>query len=145
MRSTSRTRFEKYPIWHDLEKKEFTGFLPRIKALIQIYPDKIKTPLDVAVEVKDKRKEISVNELPTEYPTCDIGTKTVDDYAKIIGKAKSIVISGPMGVYENKEFSLVSKIDEAITRNITILARACCPSLLFVFSLRTVLFCSEYY
>jgi phosphoglycerate kinase len=92
-----------------LEKKELTGFLSGIKALIQKYPDKIKTPLDMAVEVKGKRKEISVNELPTEYPTYDVGTKTVDEYAKIIRKAKSIVISGPMGVYENKEFSFGTK------------------------------------
>jgi phosphoglycerate kinase len=92
-----------------LEKKELMSFLPGIKALIQKYPDRIKTPLDMAVEVKVKRKEISVDELPTEYPTYDIGAKTVDDYAKIIRKAKSIVISGPMGVYENKEFSFGTK------------------------------------
>jgi phosphoglycerate kinase len=92
-----------------LEKKELMSFLPGIKALIQKYPDRIKTPLDMAVEVKGKRKEISVDELPTEYPTYDIGAKTVDDYAKIIRKAKSIVISGPMGVYENKEFSFGTK------------------------------------
>jgi phosphoglycerate kinase len=92
-----------------LEKKELMSFLPGIKALIQKYPDRIKTPLDMAVEAKGKRKEISVDELPTEYPTYDIGAKTVDDYAKIIRKAKSIVISGPMGVYENKEFSFGTK------------------------------------
>lgn len=92
-----------------LEKKELMSFLPGIKALIQKYPDKIKSPLDMAFEVKGKRKEISVDELPTEYPTYDIGAKTVDDYAKIIRKAKSIVISGPMGVYENKEFSFGTK------------------------------------
>jgi phosphoglycerate kinase len=92
-----------------LKSKELTGFLPGIKALIQKYPDKIKTPLDLAVEVKDKRKEISLNELPTEYSTYDIGKKTVEEYTNIIRKAKSIVISGPMGVYENKEFSFGTK------------------------------------
>lgn len=92
-----------------LEKKELMSFLPGIKALIQKYPNRIKSPLDMAVEVKGKRKEISVDELPTEYPTYDIGAKTVDDYAKIIRKAKSIVISGPMGVHENKEFSFGTK------------------------------------
>jgi phosphoglycerate kinase len=92
-----------------LEKKELTGFLLGIGALIQKYPDKIKTPQDLAVEVCGKRKEISVKELPTEYSTYDIGKKTVGDYAKIIGQAKSIVISGPMGVYENKEFSFGTK------------------------------------
>ena len=92
-----------------LEKKELMNLLPGIKALIQEYPDKIKTPQDLAVEVYGKRKEISVNDLPTEYPTYDIGTKTVDDYTKTIRKAKSIVISGPMGVYENKKFSFGTK------------------------------------
>jgi phosphoglycerate kinase len=92
-----------------LESKELTGFLPGIKALIQKYPDKIKTPLDLAVEVKGKRKEISLSELPTEYSTYDIGKKTVEEYTNIIRKAKSIVISGPMGVYENKEFSFGTK------------------------------------
>ncbi len=92
-----------------LVKKELMGFLPGMKMLIQKYPDKIKTPLDMAVEVKGKRKEIPVSELPTEYPTYDIGTKTVEEYMEIIRRAKSIVISGPMGVYENKEFSFGTK------------------------------------
>jgi phosphoglycerate kinase len=92
-----------------LKKKELMSFFPGIKALIQKYPEKIKTPLDVAVDVKGKRKEISVNELPTEYATYDIGTKTVEEYTKIIRKARSIVISGPMGVYENREFSFGTK------------------------------------
>jgi phosphoglycerate kinase len=92
-----------------LEKKKFMSFLPGIKALIQKYPDRIKTPLDLALEVGGKRKEMLVSELPTEYPAYDIGTKTVGDYAKIIREARSIVISGPMGVYENKEFSFGTK------------------------------------
>jgi phosphoglycerate kinase len=88
-----------------LEKKELTGFLPGIKALIQRYPERIKTPQDLVVDVNGERKEISVKELPTGYSTYDIGAGTVDEYTNIIRKAKSIVISGPMGVYENKEFS----------------------------------------
>ena len=92
-----------------LKKKELMSFLPGIKALIQKYPNRIRTPLDVAVEMGGKRKEMLVNQLPTEYSTYDIGTKTVDDYAKIIRNARSIVISGPMGVYENKEFNFGTK------------------------------------
>jgi phosphoglycerate kinase len=92
-----------------LQEKELTGLMPGIKTLMQKYPDEIKTPEDVAVEVSGKRKEISVNELPTKYSMFDIGAKTVEDYAKIIQKAKSIVISGPMGVFENKQFSFGTK------------------------------------
>jgi phosphoglycerate kinase len=88
-----------------LQKKELTNLLPGIKELMKKYQDKIKTPEDIAVDVNGKRKEISVNELPTSYSMFDIGAKTVQIYAKIIRNAKSIVISGPMGVFENKEFS----------------------------------------
>ena len=87
-----------------LEKKELMGLVPGIKELMQKYPESIKTPVDVAVEVDGKRKEVSVEEMPVDYPIFDIGAKTVEAYAKIIGNAKSIVVSGPMGVYENSEF-----------------------------------------
>ena len=89
-----------------LEKKELKGFIPGIRDLIKKYPEEIKTPEDLAVEVNGKRKEISLKELPTNYSICDIGTKTVEEYARIIRPAKSIVISGPMGIYENSQFSL---------------------------------------
>jgi phosphoglycerate kinase len=101
-----------------LEKNELTKFLHGIKTLIEKYPKEIETPIDLAIEVKGKRKEISLKELPTEYSIFDIGAKTVNDYCGIIRKAKSIVISGPMGVYENKEFDYgTKKILEEIAKS----------------------------
>jgi phosphoglycerate kinase len=97
------------PNMNFLQKKELTGFLPGIKQLIEKYTDRIKTPLDVAVEEKGKRKEISIIHLPTTLTMYDIGQETVEQYGKIISLAKSIVISGPMGVYENPEFSYGTK------------------------------------
>jgi phosphoglycerate kinase len=92
-----------------LENEHFMGLVSGIKELMQKNPDKIKTPRDSAVEVKGKRKEISVNELPTDFPIFDIGEETVEDYAKSIRNAKSIVVSGPMGVFENSEFMFGTK------------------------------------
>jgi phosphoglycerate kinase len=101
-----------------LEKKELTGLIPGIKALMQQYPDKVLVPTDVAMEVNGKRKEIPVSKLPTEHPIFDIGSKTAGNYAKIIQTAKSIVVSGPMGVYENKEFNYGTKtVFEAIANS----------------------------
>ncbi|MEJ5328129.1 MAG: phosphoglycerate kinase [Candidatus Bathyarchaeia archaeon] len=98
-----------------LAKKELTGLIPGIRELMQKYPEKIMVPVDVALDVNGKRKEISVDKLPTEYSIFDIGAKTVENYAKLISKAKSIVVSGPMGVYENKEFNYgTKKVFEAI-------------------------------
>jgi phosphoglycerate kinase len=98
-----------------LEKKELTGLIPGIKALETQFGDKVLTPVDFAIEVNAKRKEIPVSKLPTENSIMDIGAKTVESYAKIIADAKSIVVSGPMGVYENKEFNYgTKKVFEAI-------------------------------
>jgi len=87
-----------------LERKGLLGLVPGIKLLMQRYSNKIKVPLDAAVEVDGKRKEISVDELPTDYLILDVGAITVESYARVIRSAKSIVVSGPMGVYENSEF-----------------------------------------
>jgi len=88
-----------------LAKKELTGLIPGIQALMKQYPENVVVPVDLALDVNGKRKEISVAQFPTEYSVYDIGTKTVEKYAKLISSAKSMVVSGPMGVYENKEFS----------------------------------------
>jgi len=97
------------PNMNFLEKKDFMDLVSGMKELVQRYPDKIKTPKDVAIELNRKRKEISVYELPAEFPIFDIGTETVEDYAEIIRIAKSIVVSGPMGVFENSEFTVGTK------------------------------------
>jgi len=64
----------------------------------------------VAVEADGKRRELSVGELPTEYPIYDIGTETIEEYSLLIEEAKSIVISGPPGVYEKPEFMKGTKM-----------------------------------
>jgi phosphoglycerate kinase len=98
-----------------LEKKELTGLIPGIKALEDQFGDKVMVPVDLALDTNGKREEIPVSKLPTENSILDIGAKTVETYAKIIASAKSIVVSGPMGVYENKEFNYgTKKVFEAI-------------------------------
>jgi len=93
-----------------LEKKDLMGLVPGIKELMKQYPGAIIVPVDLAMEVDQKRKEITVDELPTNYPILDIGTKTAKKFADIILKAKTIVVSGPVGVFENPEFKKGSQI-----------------------------------
>ncbi len=88
-----------------LEKKELMSYVPGIRDLISCHPAKIKTPLDLAIDDKGQRVEIMVEQLPTDWPICDIGTKTIENYVDIIKRAKSIVVSGPVGIYENENFS----------------------------------------
>jgi len=92
-----------------LEKEGVMGLVPGIRKLMEAYPGKIEVPIDLAVEVNGKRKEITVDELPISHPICDIGKGTIKKYDEILRGAKSIVVSGPMGVYENREFLLGTK------------------------------------
>ncbi len=101
-----------------LAKKELTCLIPGIKALEEQFGEKVVVPVDFALEVNGKRREIPVSKLPTENSIMDIGAKTVEKYNRIIATAKSIVVSGPMGVYENKEFNYGTKgVFEAIANS----------------------------
>jgi len=93
-----------------LEKKELMGLVPGIKELMKHYPGAIIIPVDLAMDVNQKRKEIAVDDLPTDNNIFDIGTKTANKFADIIMKAKTIVVSGPVGVFENPEFKKGSQI-----------------------------------
>ena len=92
-----------------LRKEKLGDLMPGIMDLEQKYPERVKTPTDVAVEMNGKRKEISIKRLPTEYVMMDIGARTTEYYSKIVKNAKTIVASGPMGVYENDKFSFGTK------------------------------------
>ncbi len=92
-----------------LKNKELMTLLPGIRKLIQKHEEAIMTPDDVAVDADQKRKEMPVKELPTSYPILDIGKRTVESYSQILNKAKTIVISGPMGKYEDEKFSYGTK------------------------------------
>jgi phosphoglycerate kinase len=101
-----------------LEKKGLNMLIPGIQELMQQYPSNLAIPEDLALDMNGKRKEISLEQLPASYPIYDVGTKTAESYGKLISSAKSIVVSGPMGVYENPEFAVgTKKIFEAIANS----------------------------
>jgi len=97
------------PAMDFLAQKELTQYLPGIKALIEQFGDKIQTPTDLAINIYGDRAEITLDMLPTNYAIFDLGHKTVEQYAKLIKAAKAIVVSGPMGVYENPQFNYGTK------------------------------------
>ena len=92
------------PSMEFLEKKGLADLIPNMRKLVEKYPDRIDVPSDVAIEIDGKRKEMDVSELPVAHPIYDIGSKTVEEYGETISRANSIVLSGPMGVYERDEF-----------------------------------------
>ncbi|HEC87515.1 MAG TPA: phosphoglycerate kinase [Thermoplasmatales archaeon] len=87
-----------------LKEEESPELMEQIKKLSDEFNGAIKLPIDFAVEKDGKRVEISIEELPTEYPIYDIGLKSIEQFIESIKKAHTIFISGPCGVFEKKEF-----------------------------------------
>jgi len=86
-----------------MRKLEVYGLLPRAKALIKRYPEKIKIPIDVAVHKEGKRVEVSVSK-PINHLIMDIGKETIREYSETIKQAKTVCYNGPAGVFENPDF-----------------------------------------
>jgi len=88
-----------------IKEQKLDQLVDDIKKVLSNYSDRIMLPLDFAVDKDGERVEISVKELPTDYQIMDIGEKTIDEYCKILSSAKSIFISGPLGVFEREQFT----------------------------------------
>ncbi|MHC1585172.1 MAG: phosphoglycerate kinase [Candidatus Syntropharchaeia archaeon] len=75
----------------------------RAKKLLKKYKDKIILPRDVALKKDGKRIEVPVGEI--SGPIYDIGSETIDIFCEDIKNAEIVVMNGPSGVFEEKEFS----------------------------------------
>ncbi len=87
-----------------LKEEETPEIMSNIKRLVERHESHIHLPIDIAIEENGKRVEISMDELPTQYPIYDIGEKSISLFIELIKKSKTIFLSGPCGVFENKEF-----------------------------------------
>ncbi|HID91470.1 TPA: phosphoglycerate kinase [Candidatus Bathyarchaeota archaeon] len=93
-----------------LERKGFLKLLPQVRGLYDEHGDRIVLPVDVAVELDGKRREVGVDELPIDALIMDIGSRTAGRYAEIIKDAAMIVFKGPLGVYEREGFGEGTRI-----------------------------------
>jgi phosphoglycerate kinase len=87
---------------------EQENYLNKNKIFIKIPKTKLKnveTPLDFAVNIKGKRKEIPLEGFPNKNEIFDIGSITQKNYIEEIKKAKAIYMKGPAGDCSKKEFS----------------------------------------
>lgn len=65
----------------------------------------VETPVDFAVKVNGKRRELKIEEFPSKYEIFDIGEKTIKKYIGEIKKAKSIYMKGPAGFSSDPKFA----------------------------------------
>ncbi|MFX0122531.1 MAG: phosphoglycerate kinase [Candidatus Hodarchaeota archaeon] len=86
-----------------LEKKKLLRFLETAKNLYKRFGEQVKTQIDFAVD-EGGRRVYSLADLPLDAPILDIGDQTIEEYAKIIEQASTIVLNGPMGKFEEPGF-----------------------------------------
>lgn len=67
---------------------------------------KLGVPIDLGLNIKGKRKNISLTELPQKHPVWDIGKKTIDIYKNKIAKENAVFIKGAAGMFESPAFAL---------------------------------------
>jgi phosphoglycerate kinase len=76
------------------------------QSILAQFAGRIELPSDVALDKDGKRIEATLDHEPPAYPSLDIGSKTIERFGEILSGAKTILISGPVGVFEKEEFAI---------------------------------------
>ena len=77
------------------------------RQLLALGQGKIVLPADhLVVEKLDAPQgaKVVAGDIPDGWIGVDIGPKTIDAYAKVIGGAKTVIWNGPMGIFEKPPF-----------------------------------------
>jgi len=80
-----------------------------IKNVLDTFLEHIYLPIDFAISENGKRKELTLNDLPSDHNLFDIGEKTIEKFREILTTAKTVFLSGPCGVFENPLFQKGTK------------------------------------
>ncbi len=88
-----------------LAKNGYEKYHEEAARIMKGFEGKIYLPVDLAVEKDGKRVELDVDELPAEFPIKDIGSKTIEEFSRIIGSLNTVFCNGPAGVFEDDRFA----------------------------------------
>ena len=95
-----------YPVADSLVEDEA---LETAKEILAEAGTKFRLPVDVVIadkfEADAAHKSMATGPIPDGWRILDIGSETMEHYAKIIRDAKTVVWNGPMGVFEFPEFA----------------------------------------
>jgi len=89
------------------EKERWEHDLKLVKK-IKKHIKKMTVPVDVAIQIRGKRKEILIKDFPQNYEIYDIGKKTIDLYKREImklGPREAVFFKGAIGRFEDRKFA----------------------------------------
>ncbi|MCS3924154.1 phosphoglycerate kinase [Methanosalsum natronophilum] len=90
-----------------IKNQGYIDQVDKAKELLKRYNSKIKYPSDVALNNKNKRIDVDIDELKDQnLPINDIGLETIVYFSKEIENAHTVVLNGPAGISEVEQFAL---------------------------------------
>jgi phosphoglycerate kinase len=90
---------------HDEENLgDVTDEVLKANRILLKYRGRVILPLDFGTLKNDKRVDTEVKNLSRTGSALDIGPKTVRKFRELINESKTVVASGPMGVFEEDRF-----------------------------------------
>jgi phosphoglycerate kinase len=84
--------------------KGFEPYIGQARECLGQHRDKIAYPSDIAIESAGARENVGLASLSDEMMISDIGDQTIEEYCAAIAGAKTILVNGPPGIYENSLF-----------------------------------------
>lgn len=97
---------------------DYNSSIKKLKEKLNKMGKLVETPIDFAVKENGKRKELLIEEFPSQYEIYDIGKKTQEKFISEIKNAKSVYMKGPAGFYsDNRFFTGTKALLEAISKS----------------------------
>ena len=90
-------------------QSNYGEYIEKAKKIYEKYAEKIVLPSDLAYVDADARRECAVGAVPEQICALDIGSRTAEQYERVILHAKTVFVNGPMGVFEKPETELGTK------------------------------------
>lgn len=89
---------------NEKELGNVTDEVLKANQILSKYKQRIIFPLDFGTEQDGGRVDVLVDMLPRSGRAMDVGSQTVKIFSEIIAKSKTVVASGPLGVFEQDGF-----------------------------------------
>ena len=90
-------------------QSNYGEYIEKAKKIYEKYAEKIVLPSDLAYVDASARRECAVGAVPEQICALDIGSRTAEQYERVILHAKTVFVNGPMGVFEKPETELGTK------------------------------------
>jgi phosphoglycerate kinase len=93
----------------EVELATVTDEVLKANRILSKYKKRIVLPTDFGTSTDGKRVDTPVRKLTKAGRALDIGSDTIDKFSEIVANSKTIVATGPMGVFEEEGFESGTK------------------------------------